>query len=318
MLHATLGGMDFDWDCIVVGGGAAGLSGALVLGRARRRTLVVDLGRPSNAVAHGIGGLLGHDGRPPAELYADGRRELAAYPSVEVRDGEGVDGEALDGGFALTLADGGRETARRVLLATGMDYRLRDLPGFAERWGRSVFHCPFCHGWEVRERPLAVLAPGADGVRLAVLLRSWSDEVTLLADGPAELSDAEAAQLAAAGVVVDERPVAGVRGPGVELDAVAFADGSQRACGGLLVFAPLRARSELAARLGAAVAAQQPPGSEMLEVDALQQTTVPGLYAAGDVAAGMPSVANAIASGSRAAMGVVHDLAAAATAVPAA
>ena len=312
MLHATLGGMDLDWDCIVVGGGAAGLSGALVLGRARRRTLVVDAGRPSNAVAHGIGGLLGHDGRPPAELYADGRRELAAYPSVEVRDGEGVDGEALDGGFALTLADGGRETARRVLLATGMDYRLRDLPGFAERWGRSVFHCPFCHGWEVRERPLAVLAPGADGVRLAVLLRSWSDEVTLLADGPAELSDAEAAQLAAAGVVVDERPVAGVRGPGEELDAVAFADGSQRACGGLLVFAPLRARSELAARLGAAVAAQQPPGSEMLEVDPLQQTTVPGLYAAGDVAAGMPSVANAIASGSRAAMGVVHDLAAAA------
>ena len=318
MLHATLGGMDSDWDCIVVGGGAAGLSGALVLGRARRRTLVVDAGRPSNAVAHGIGGLLGHDGRPPAELYADGRRELAAYPSVEVRDGEGVDGEALDGGFALTLADGGRETARRVLLATGMDYRLRDLPGFAERWGRSVFHCPFCHGWEVRERPLAVLAPGADGVRLAVLLRSWSDEVTLLADGPAELSDAEAAQLASAGVVVDERPVAGVRGPGEELDAVVFADGSQRACGGLLVFAPLRARSELAARLGAAVAAQQPPGSEMLEVDALQQTTVPGLYAAGDVAAGMPSVANAIASGSRAAMGVVHDLAAAATAVPAA
>jgi len=310
--------MDFDWDCIVVGGGAAGLSGALVLGRARRRTLLVDAGRPSNVVARGIGGLLGQDGRPPAELYADGRRELAGYPSVEVRDGEVVGGEALDGGFALALTDGARETARRVLLATGMDYRFPDLPGFAERWGRSVFHCPFCHGWEVRERPLAVLAPGADGVRLAVLLRSWSDDVTLLADGPAELSEAEAGQLAAAGVVIDERPVAGVSGPGEELHAVEFADGSQRLCGGLLVFAPLRARSPLAARLGAAVAAQQPPGSEMLEVDALQQTTVPGLYAAGDVAAGMPSVANAIASGSRAAAGVVHDLAAAATAVPAA
>jgi thioredoxin reductase len=309
--------MDIDWDCIVVGGGAAGLSAALVLGRARRRTLLVDTGRPSNAVAHGIGGLLGQDGRPPAALYADGRAELAAYPSVTVRGGEVVDGEAADGGFELTLADGGRETARRVLLATGMDYRFRDLPGFAERWGRSVFHCPFCHGWEVRERPLAVLAPGADGVRLAVLLRAWSDDVTLLADGPAGLSADQAAQLAAAGVEVDERRVAGVDGPGTELEAVAFADGSRRACGGLLVGAPLRARSPLAARLGAAVAAQQPPGYEALEVDGLQQTTVPGLYAAGDVAAGMPSVANAIASGSRAGAGVVHDLAAAAVAVPA-
>jgi thioredoxin reductase len=309
--------MDFDWDCIVVGGGAAGLSAALVLGRARRRTLVVDAGAPSNAVAHGIGGLLGQDGRPPRALYGDGRAELAAYPSVAVREGEVAGGEVVDGGFALELAGGARETAHRVLLATGLEYRFRDVPGFAERWGRSVFHCPFCHGWEVRERPLAVLAPGADGVRLSVLLRCWSDDVTLLTDGPADLAADEAARLAAAGVTVEERPVASVRGPREALAAVTFADGSERPCDGLLVAAELRFRSPLPARLGAAARTPQMPGRDGLEVDAMGMTTVPGLYAAGDLAADMPSVANAIASGSRAAAGVVHDLAFAALAVPA-
>ena len=113
--------MEKSWDCIVVGAGAAGLSAALVLGRARQRTLVVDAGGQSNRVAHGIGGLLGHDARPPAELYAAGRGELAAYPTVELRSGEVLGGDRHDAGFALELADGSRELARRVLLATGMD-----------------------------------------------------------------------------------------------------------------------------------------------------------------------------------------------------
>ena len=135
--------MEKSWDCIVVGAGAAGLSAALVLGRARQRTLVVDAGRQSNLVAHGIGGLLGSDGRPPAELYAAGRDELAAYPTVELRSGEVVAGERRNPGFMLDMADGSREMARRVLLASGMDYRFPPLPGIPERWGRSVFHCPF-------------------------------------------------------------------------------------------------------------------------------------------------------------------------------
>ena len=137
--------MDSTWDCIVVGTGAAGLSAALVLGRARRRTLVVDAGGQSNRPAHGIGGLLGHDGRPPADFYAAGREELTTYPAVELRSGEVVGGERREAGFVLELADGAREAARRVLLTTGMDYRGPALPGIEERWGRSVFYCPFCH-----------------------------------------------------------------------------------------------------------------------------------------------------------------------------
>jgi thioredoxin reductase len=303
---------DSIWDCIVVGGGAAGLSAALVLGRARRRTLVVDAGRQSNRVAEGMGGLLGHDGLPPAALYATGWQELAAYPSVELRAGHVRRGERRgDGPFVLELDDGSRQASLRVVLAPGMDYDYRrpDLPGMAERWGRSVFHCPFCHGWEVRDRALGVLDRGSTGVRRALLLRMWSDDVTLLADGPAELGAEERERLRSAGVAVDERPVVGLRGPGDTLSAVVFADGDERPCGGLLVAVTLRQRSELAEQLGAVAAPPGPVAADAVEVDPTGQTRVPGLFAAGDLTGRMPSVANAIASGSAAAAGVVHSLA---------
>jgi thioredoxin reductase len=300
--------MDTPWDCIVVGGGAAGLSAALVLGRARRRTLVVDAGAPSNASAHGIGGLLGHDTRPPAELYGAGRRELAAYPSVQVRAGEVVTGEPSEAGFALDLADGAQEATRRVVLATGMDYRPPELPGVAGRWGRSVFHCPFCHGWEVRSRPLAVLERGAAAVHRALLLSLWSDDVTLLTDGPAGLDPADAERLAAAGIEVDERRVAHLRGPGDELTAVVFADGGERPCEGLLVAARLHQRSALAAHLGASTVEPGPLIADGVEIDAMHRTSVPGLFAAGDLSTRMPSVAAAIAAGSMAAAMAVQSL----------
>lgn len=310
MALVTVSGMDRTWDCIVVGGGAAGLSAALVLGRARVRTLVIDAGAPSNAAAEGIGGLLGWDGRPPAELYAAGRRELDGYPAVEVRRGEVVRGERLpgDGGFLLDLANAEPERARRVVLATGMDYRRPALPGLRERWGRSVFHCPFCHGWEVRDQALGVLDGSPAGLHRALLLRRWSDDVTLLADGPHELAGDDLARLRAAGVEVDERPVAGLRGPGDALEAVVFEDGSDRACEGLLVAVRLHQRSALAEQLGAATLEPTPLVAGAIEVDPRWRTTVPGLAAAGDVSVPMPSVANAIAAGSTAAATIVHGL----------
>jgi thioredoxin reductase len=301
-------GMGKLWDCIVVGAGAAGLSAALVLGRARQRTLVVDAGGQSNRDAHGIGGLLGHDGRPPAAFYAAGRDELAAYPTVELRSGEVLGGERHDAGFVLELGDGSREAARRVLLATGMDYRFPALPGIAERWGRSVFHCPFCHGWEVRDLPLGVLDRGAPGVQRALLLRVWSDDVTLLADGPAELDAEDVERLRAAGVTVDERRVAELRGPDSALTAVAFADGGERPCGGLLVPVTLHQRSALAEQLGAAASGPGPVAVDAIEVDPMFHTSVPGLSAAGDVSSQVPSVANAVAAGSSAAAMIVHGL----------
>jgi len=291
------------WDCIVVGAGAAGLSAALVLGRARQRTLVVDAGGQSNREAHGIGGLLGQDGRPPAAFYAAGRDELAAYPTVELRSGEVVGGGRHEAGFVLELGDGSYEVGRRVLLATGMDYRFPELPGIAERWGRSVFHCPFCHGWEVRDQPLGVLDRGVAGMQRALLLRVWSNDVTLLADGPAELDAEDRERLRAAGITVDER-----RGPDSALTAVGFADGGERPCGGLLVPVTLHQRSALAEQLGAAASAPGPVAVDAIEVDPIFHTSVPGLSAAGDVSSQVPSVANTVAAGSSAAAMIVHGL----------
>jgi len=296
--------MDDIWDCIVVGGGAAGLSAALVLGRARQHTLVIDAGEPSNAVSHGIGGLLGHDGRPPAELYASGREELGAYPTMEIRAGSVVAGRRKDSGLVLELVDGSSVRARRVVLATGMDYRYPAVPGIKTRWGRSVFHCPFCHGWEVRDRALGVLDRGAMGVHRALLLRVWSEDVTLFSNGPAELDDAEAALLAAAGVTVDERRVAELRGPGDEMETVAFDDGTERACGGLLVPVTMHQRSTLAQQLGARSAAPGPVAADAIDVDAMFQTSA----AVGDVSSQMPSAASAIAAGSMAAAMIVRDI----------
>lgn len=276
------------YDVIVVGGGAAGLSAALNLGRASRRTLLVDAGRQSNLPAHGIGGLLGHDGLAPAALYAKGREELATYPSVELRGGEVV---AARPGFVLTLASGEELDAPRVLLAMGMDYTRPELPGLEALWGDTVFHCPFCHGWEVRGEPLAAYGHDAEAaLHQALMLTGWSDDVVALCDAP--FTGQQAARLAAAGVRVDARPVASLRAEGGKLAAVVFADGSELPRGGLLLHTPLRQRTDLAEQLGAVIA-----DSGVVAVDARGFTSVPGLSAAGDQAVGPPSVATAIASG---------------------
>ncbi|CAN5684917.1 hypothetical protein BH10ACT9_BH10ACT9_18400 [soil metagenome] len=297
-----------DIDCVIVGGGAAGLSAALVLGRARRRILLVDAGRQSNLSAHGIGGLLGSDGRPPAELYAAGRAELRAYPTVEVRDGTVVDAVAAEGGFTVELADGARVAARRILLATGMEYRPPALPGLSELWGSSVFHCPFCHGWEVREQPLAVCANGDRALHSALMLRGWSDDVVLLTNGPADLSADQCEMLTAAGVSIDERNIASLAGTDGQLTDVVFTDGAPLPRRGLLVSTTLHQRSSLAARLGAEFNPPGPVAVDALKVDPFCRTTVPGVFAAGDVSAQMPQVAAAVAAGSLAGAAVMQSL----------
>jgi thioredoxin reductase len=171
-----------------------------------------------------------------------------------------------------------------------------------------VFHCPFCHGWEVRERPLGVLEGGGTGVERAVLLSAWSDDVTLLTNGPAEIERAEAERLERAGIAIDERPIRGLRGPGSELEAVEFADGDERPLGGLLVAARLHQRSDLARQLGATFVAPGPMLEDAIEVQPMLLEAAPGLYAAGDVLPRPQTVANAVASGAAAGMMIVRSL----------
>ncbi|MGB2921540.1 MAG: NAD(P)/FAD-dependent oxidoreductase [Mycobacterium sp.] len=295
------------WECVVVGGGAAGLSAALVLGRARRRTLVIDAGEQSNRAAPAIGGLLGYDQRPPAEFYAAGLRELSAYPSVEYLPGEVLAGAPVGEVLELDLDNGRRVRTRRVLLATGMQYCPPDLPGLAALWGESVFQCPFCHGWEMRDRRLAAVASEADGVHAALMLRGWTDDVVLLTDGPDRLDASQRRLLEAAGVPVDERRITELVGSQGRLAEIVFADGTRLRRDGLLVEAPLRQRSSLAQKLGVnCMSASLAP--DAIVVDALFRTDRPTVFAAGDVCTEQPHVAGAVAAGSNAAMIVVQSL----------
>ena len=267
---------------MVVGGGVAGLSAALVLGRARRRTLVLDRGGQSNRAAAHVGGLLGHDGTPPAELYELARAQVSAYGTVELWDAEAVDARAESVGFVVVLDDGSEVRARAVVLATGMDYDVPDVPGFAELWGGAVFHCPFCHGWEVRDRPLVACAAGeVDERRATTLLAAWSDDVT----------------------VVDPAEVAGVRAEDGALQAIVLRDGSEVACEGVFVHAPLRRRGELPERLGLELTE-----AGLVAVDAQMRTSLPGVYAAGDLAVAPQQVAIALGSGHLAGIAAIREL----------
>jgi thioredoxin reductase len=295
------------WECAIVGGGAAGLSAALVLGRARRRTIVLDAGDQSNRASPVIGGLLGHDQRPPAELYAAGRRELSSYPSVEFREGQVLRGRRCDSGFLLDVGDGEVIRASRVLLATGMLYCPPEIPGLPELWGTSVFQCPFCHGWEMRDKRLAVLATGDAAVHAALLLRGWSDDVVALTDGRSDLSPADYRALQSADVTVDDRRIVELVAEDGKLTEIAFADGIRLARDGLLVEAPLRQRSPLAEQLGAT----RTPGQlapDSVGVDKLHRTDAGGVFAAGDNCAQQPHLADAVAAGSQAGMIIVQSL----------
>ncbi|KUH84597.1 NAD(P)/FAD-dependent oxidoreductase [Mycobacterium sp. IS-1556] len=295
------------WECAVVGAGAAGLSAALVLGRARRRTVVIDADEQSNRVSSVIGGLLGYDQRPPAELYAAGRRELASYPSVEYRHGTVRSGRPVDSGFVLEPDDGDPILTKRVLLTTGMQYCPPDLPGLAELWGTSVFQCPFCHGWEMRDKRLATMAAGEEAMHSALMLRGWSDDVVLLTDGRTDLSPADINVLQSANITIDDRRVVELHSDNGQLTAIAFADGDRLARDGLLVEAPLRQRSPLAQQLGAECT-PGPLAADTINIDEIHRTVTGGVFAAGDVCSEQPYVAGAIAAGSKAAMIVVQSL----------
>ncbi|KIH99604.1 pyridine nucleotide-disulfide oxidoreductase [Streptomonospora alba] len=287
------------FESVVLGGGAAGLSAALTLGRGRREVLMVDNGRQSNLAATTVGGLPGHEGGTPAEYYATARAELTAFPTVELRDGEIAAARRAEDGFTVVLADGPEVHARTLILAPGVDYDYPRLPGLEDRWGNAVFHCPFCHGWEVRDRPLAVLAAGEVGVHGALNLRGWSDRITLLTNGDDSLTDDHRKILADGGVTLDERPVAKVTGTGPQLQAVHFADGGEIPAEGLLVKSILRQRSTLARDLGATVLEPDEHLSvEAIQVDRMGATGMPGLFAAGDAATSVPpSLSSALASG---------------------
>jgi thioredoxin reductase len=291
------------FDAVVVGGGPAGLSAALVLGRARLRVLVLDTGRPANAVSSSVGGLLGHGGVAPVDLRRAGREQLAGLPSVDVRDAEVLDAEPAAGQLVVRLDDGVAVRTSALILAHGLRYDPPPLPGIEPLWGRSVFHCPFCDGWEVRDRALAVHGNGPEAARSALVVSGWSDDVVLCTDGPARL-DAERPALEAAGVRVREEPIRRLTGRDGALERVEFAAGPDERRDALFVRTRRGQPNGLAAALGCELT-----DAGAIVTDGDGRTGVPGVYAAGDAATErLRSVANAMGTGSRAAYAVALDL----------
>ena len=298
--------MDDGYDVVVVGGGAAGLNGALMLARSRRSVLVVDGGEPRNAPADGVHGLLGHDGVPPAELLGRGREEVRRYGGQVVR-GE-VTGASRDGDrFVVDLADGRTVRARRLLVTTGLTDVLPDVPGVRDRWGHDVLHCPYCHGWEVRDRPIGVLAGGPMSVHQALLFRQLSSDVVFFRHG-AELADEQAEQLAARGIRVVEGEVASLEVVDDRLAGVRLADGTLVDREVLTVASRMVARAKFLADLGLH-ALEHPSGmGQHVPADPTGRTEVAGVWAAGNVADIGAQVGAAAAAGALAGAQINADL----------
>lgn len=298
------------YDVIVVGGGAAGLSGAKNLARARRSVLVVDDGQPRNAPAGHIHNYLAREGTPPLELLAIGRREAAEYGG-EVVSGRVSATSAIDGGFEVTLADGKTVQSRRLLVATGLVDRLPDVPGVADRWGRDVLHCPYCHGWEVRDQAIVILATNPMSMHQALLFRQLSSDVTVLLHNSTVLSDDELEQLAARDIAVVEDTATGLTVVDDRLTGVQLASGGVLECQAVVVAPRFEARVDFLAGLGLQAQDIDMGGhvfGTAITADANGATSVPGVWAAGNVSDMSAQVIVAAARGVAAAAQINADL----------
>lgn len=267
-------------DVVVAGAGPGGLSAALCLGRVGRHVLVLDGGPWRNVSSDTIHSFFTQDGATPAELKASALAQLRRYPSVKIQHSFANSAKGEPGNFEVALSNGSRVQARGLLLATGVEDVLPDIPGLQERWGQSVVHCPYCHGWERIGLPLAVLALDDQwAVPLAINVRRFSDDVVLCTNGTVILTDEQRAQLKAGDVAIRDEPIARLEGSRTSLERMVFINGDPLERAALFCHPPTRQRSDLAAELGCRLL---PNGA--VEVNDMGQTSQPGIYAVGDMA----------------------------------
>ena len=292
------------YDVVIVGGGPAGLSAALILGRSRRRVLVCDSGMPRNAASHALHGYLTRDGLPPSEFRRLAREELRQYDCVEIRDVEVTTAACRPAGrFTVSLANGDEILCRKLLIATGVLDNLPEIPGVRELYGRSVFHCPYCDGWEVRDQPLAIYGRGARGYGLSLEMIGWSRDLVLCTDGPSELEDEQRARLARNGIAVREERVTRLEGRDGRLDRIVFASGDALPRAALFFTTGQYQHSQLAVSLGCEF---NEKGT--VRTGKYESTHLPGLFVAGDASRAVQWVVVAAAEGAEAAFAINSDL----------
>jgi thioredoxin reductase len=311
------------YDVLIIGGGAAGLNAAVVLGRARRSVVVVDGGQPRNAPADGVHGFLTREGISPAELVRLGQAEARSY-GAQIVPGHVVASERTPDGFTVTLTDGSELSGRRLLVATGLVDELPDLPGLGQRWGRDVLHCPYCHGWEVRDQTIGILGTGPMSVHQALLFRQWSTDVTLflhgtLLDSAGAISEeygpteTEWEQLAARGIRVVIGPVAGIEVQDDALAGVRLASGRLVPLQALVVAPTFTARTDSLAGLGITSTPHPMGVGSHLQTDETGRVlsagaVVPGVWSAGNATNLMAQVVVSAAAGLGAATAINADL----------
>ena len=293
------------YDAIVIGGSFAGLSGAMMLARARRSVLVIDAGAPRNRFAAHAHGVLALDGRPGSEILADARAQLAAYSTVRMLRGEVASASGHDGTFLVRAKDGNELAGGKLLLATGVTDVLPDVPGLAERWGKTVLHCPYCHGYEIGGGPIGLLSNTPMSVQHAGLIADWG-EVTLFTNGPREFTEAERATLGRRHVRVEPGRVARLEGEGSDLEGLRLEDGPLVPVRALFVSPHVEVAGPIARELGCAL--DDTPVGRLLRTDAEKMTTVAGVYAAGDATLARTNITLAAADGVRAGLGLHHAL----------
>lgn len=291
-------------DVVVVGGGAAGLSAALTLARARRVVTVVDAGEPRNAPAGGVHGLLALEGVSPAELLSRGRGEVLGYGG-EILAGEVVDVSCASYGFAVVLRGGAVLQTRRLLIATGLVDELPDVPGVREQWGYCVLHCPYCHGWEVRDRRIGILGTDPMAVHKALLFRQWSADVVFFS-GDHQLEPADRLNLDAFDIQVVAGAIARLEIDGDHLTGICLTDNRVIAVDVVVVATKMIARTDPFAGIGIDPTCH--PAGAFIESDAVGKTAVPGVWVAGNASDLSAQVSGAAAEGARAAQHINADL----------
>jgi thioredoxin reductase len=297
MEHATM------HDVLIVGGSYAGMAAAMALGRSMRDVIVVDAGNPCNRFTPHSHNFLTHDGRAPSEIAEIARAQVLAYPTVHMKHASATDIRSDGGGFVVAVDDGTVLRARKVILAAGIVDELPNIPGLQECWGKSVLHCPYCHGYEVRGSRTALIGHGDAGLEMAIMVGHWAPDLTVLTNGWIDAEALDRLRAQASGVRVDTRPIAEVVHERGHVRAIRFQDGSASSFDVIYAKVPFKLHSDLSTRI-----ACEHTSEGYVVVDGTGRTSIAGVYAAGDCASKMRTVANAVGTGTTVGMQVNRDL----------